>query len=107
MTVYVPGLTETDPKKIIRSLQQLAAGRSNATLTATLRMNFATTIVTAPQAGMIAPGSVPIPVAATAAAAAELASGNMYVSSVGADTFTITHTNSATAGRTFLYAIIG
>jgi len=31
MTAYVPSVNETDPKKIILSLQQLAAGRSNAT----------------------------------------------------------------------------
>jgi hypothetical protein len=43
----------------------------------------------------------------TAAAAAELASGNMYVSAKTAGTsFTVTHTNSATAGRTFDFTVI-
>jgi hypothetical protein len=107
MTAYVPSINETDPKKIILSLQQLAAGRSNATGTVTLATGSATTVVTPTQSGMIAVGSQPIFTPMTAAAAAELASGNMYVSVVAKDTFTITHTNSATAGRTFLYAILG
>ena len=107
MTAYVPSLTETDPKKIILSLQQLAAGRSNATGTVTLTVSSATTVVTPTQSGMIAPGSVPILVPTTANAAAEVGNGTMYISSVGKDTFTITHANSATTGRTFLYAILG
>jgi len=60
MTVYIPGLNETDLKKIILSLQQLGAGRSNATGTVTLAANSATTVVTPAQAGMIATGSQPI-----------------------------------------------
>jgi len=107
MTVYVPGITETDLKKIVLAIQQLAAGRSNATGTVTLTTSSATTVVTPTQSGMIASGSVPILVPTTANAAAEVSGGTMYVSSVGKDTFTITHTNSATTGRTFLYAILG
>jgi hypothetical protein len=107
MTAYVPSLTETDLKKIILSLQQLAAGRSNAVGTVTLATGAATTVVTPTQSGMIAPGSTVLLTPTTAPAAAEQASGNMYVSTVAKDTFTITHTNSATVGRTFLYAILG
>ena len=36
MTAYVPGITETDLKKIVLAMQQLAAGRSNAVGTVTL-----------------------------------------------------------------------
>lgn len=107
MVAFVPPTEETDLKKVIMSLQQVAAGRSNAAGTVTLATGSATTVVTPKQKGTIAPGSTPIFTANTAAAAAELASGNMFVSSVGLDTFTITHTNSATAGRTFLYSISG
>ena len=107
MTVFVPGTTETDLKKIILSLQQLAAGRSNANGTVTLATGSATTVVTPTQKGTIAPNSTVLLEAMTAAAAAERASGALYISSVGLDTFTITHTNSATAGRTFRYAISG
>jgi len=107
VTAYVPSVTETDLKKIILAIQQLAAGRSNAVGTVTLATSSATTVVTPTQSGMIAPGSVPILVPTTANAATEVGNGTMYVSSVGKDTFTITHANSATAGRTFLYAVLG
>lgn len=107
MTVQVPGITETDLKKIVLSIQQLGAGRSNAHGTVTLATSSATTVVTPSQSGMIAPGSTVLTEPMTATAATEKASGAMFISSVGQDTFTITHTNSATAGRTFRYAIHG
>lgn len=107
MTVFVPGLTETDLKRIILSIQQLAAGRSNAVGTVTLATGSATTVVTPTQSGMIAPTSTVILTPTTANAATEVGNGTMYVSSVGKDTFTVTHANSATTGRTFLYAILG
>lgn len=106
MTVFTPGITETDLKKIVLSIHQLAAGRSNATGTVTLTENSATTVVTT-QAGTCSTGSVPILIPTTANAATEYGAGTWYISSVGIDTFTITHVNSATAGRTFLYAIQG
>ena len=107
MTVYLPSLEETDQRKINTSIQQLGAGRSNATGTVTLTISATTTVVTPPRSGLIAPGSVPILVPTTANAAAEVGNGTMYISSVGIDTFTITHANSATTGRSFLYAILG
>ncbi len=118
MTAYVPELNETDLKKIVLAVQQLAAGRSNATGTVTLRTSNATTVVVPNQVGTVAAASITpsgnalppsqvILTPTTAAAAAEIASGNMYVSAVAKDTFTITHTNSATANRTFAYAILG
>lgn len=106
MTAYVPGLTETDLKKIILSIQQLAAGRSNAVGTVTLATGAATTVVTTTK-GLCAPGSVPDLIPASANAATEFGAGTWYISSVGIDTFTITHVNSATTARTFLYAIHG
>ena len=106
MTVLTPGLTETDLKKIILTIQQLAAGRSNAVGSVTLTQNSATTVVTT-KTGTCAPGSVPILVPTTANAATEFGAGTWYISSVGLDTFTITHVNSATASRTFAYVIVG
>lgn len=106
MTAYVPGLTETDLKKVILSIQQLAAGRSNAIGTVTLTVNVGSTTVTTAK-GTCAPGSVPILVPTTATAATEYGAGTWYISSVGLDTFTITHVNSATTLRTFIYAILG
>lgn len=117
MTVLVPDINEGDLKKFALALNQIAAGRSNATGTVTLTQNSATTVVTTRE-GLVSPATttpsgVAIPAsrigltATTAAAATEAGSGNMYVSSVGKDTFTITHTNSATAGRTFAWSIHG
>jgi hypothetical protein len=105
MTAFVPGITETDLKKIVLSIQQLAAGRSNAVGTVTLTTSSATTVVTA--TGNCASGSTPILTPTTANAAAEVGNGTMYVSAVANNSFTITHANSATTGRTFLYAILG
>ena len=106
MTVYLPEINETDLKKIVLALQQLGAGRSNSVGTVTLTQNSATTVVTT-RTGTCAPGSVPILIPTTANAATEFGAGTWYISSVGVDTFTITHVNSATASRTFLYAIHG
>lgn len=106
MTVLVPGLTETDLKKIILTIQQLAAGRSNATGSVTLTQNSATTVVTT-RTGTCAPGSKVSLTPTTANAATEFGAGTWYISSVGLDTFTITHINSATASRTFDYFIVG
>lgn len=106
MVAYVPGLTETDPKKIIQSLQELAAGRSNTVGSVTLATGAATTVVTT-RTGTCAPGSVPILIPATVNAATEFGAGSWYISSVGIDTFTITHVNSATMLRTFLYVVVG
>lgn len=107
MVAYVPSITETDLKKIVLSLQQLAAGRSNAVGNVTLTTGAATTVVTVTQTGIIASGSKVWIQETTAAAAAEKASGNCFISAVANDTFTITHTNSATAGRTFFWGVQG
>lgn len=104
MTAYVPGTEETNLKKIILSLQQLAAGRSNAVGTVTLATGAATTVVMDMNCAV---GSTVLPFPTNAASAAEYASGNMYIGAVANGSFTITHTNSATAGRTFRYAIHG
>lgn len=106
MTAFVPEMNETDLKRIILSLQQLAAGRSNSVGSVTLTLNSATTVVTT-RTGTCAPGSVPIPIPASVNGATEYGAGAWYISSVGIDTFTITHTNSATADRTWLYVIVG
>ena len=104
MTAYVPGITETDLKKINLAIQQLAAGRSNATGTVTLKTAAATTVVTD---NNCAARSTPLLTPTTANAAAEIGNGTLYVSAVANGSFTITHVNSATTGRTFLYALQG
>lgn len=104
MTAYVPGISETDLKKIVLAIQQLAAGRSNAVGSVTLVTGSAATMVTTANC---ASGSTPILTPASASAAAELGNGTLHVSAVTNGSFTITHANSATVGRTFLYAILG
>jgi hypothetical protein len=104
VSAYVPAITETDPKKVILSLQQLAAGRSNATGTVTLTVSAASTVVIDKNC---AAASVPILVPTTANAAAEVGNGTMYISAVANSSFTITHANSGTTGRTFIYALVG
>ena len=104
MTAFVPGKSETDLKKIILALQQLAAGRSNATGTVTLAAGAPTTAVSNVNC---AAGTVPLLTPASAAAAAEVGNGTIYVSAVTNGAFTITHANSAVTGRTFRYALQG
>ena len=104
MTAYVPGITETDLKKIVLAVQQLAAGRSNAAGTVTLATSAATTVVTDKNC---AAGSTPLLTPTTANAAVEVGNGTVFISAVANGSFTITHANSATTGRTFLYAIHG
>jgi len=104
MTAYVPGITETDLKKIVLAIQQLAAGRSNAVGSVTLATGASSTTVTTANC---AAGSVPILVPASANAATEVGNGTMYVSAVANGAFTITHANAGTTGRVFLWAVVG
>jgi hypothetical protein len=104
MTAYVPGIAETDLKRIVLAIQQLAAGRSNAVGTVTLATASATTVVADKNC---AAGSTPLLSPTTANAAAEAGNGTMYISAVTNGSFTITHANSANSGRTFLYALHG
>lgn len=104
MTAYVPGLDESDLKKIILSLQQLAAGRSNAVGTVTLTASTTTTTVTD---NNCAEGSTPVLVPTTANASAERGNGTIYISAVANKSFTITHASNTQTDRTFKYAILG
>lgn len=104
MTVLLPHMTEADLKKIILSIQQLGAGRSNAVGSVTLTVSVATTTVTDKNCAV---GSTIHFMPTTANAATEQGNGTMYVSAVANGSFTITHANSATTGRTFSYAISG
>jgi hypothetical protein len=104
MTAYVPGITETDLKKINLAIQQIASGRSNATGTVTLTTGATATVV---NDNNCSAGSTPLLTPTTANAAAEIGNGTLYVSAVANGSFTITHANSATSGRTFLYALQG
>jgi|SRR5581483_1299063 len=106
MTVFVPGLEEKDPKNVIRAIQQLAAGRSNAVGTVTLAVSAASTTVTDENC---AAGSVPILVPTTAHAAAEDGNGTRYIptATIENGSFVIQHANNSQADRTYLYALFG
>jgi hypothetical protein len=104
MTAYVPGITETDLKKIVLAIQQLVAGRSNAAGSVTLATGAASTVVADKNCSA---GSTPILMPATVNASAEFGNGTIYISAVANGSFTIAHANSATTGRSFLYAIHG
>jgi len=106
MVVYVPALEERDPKAVIRTVQQLAAGRSNAVGTVTLAVSAATTTVTDMNCSA---GSVPLLVPATADAATEDGAGTRYIpaATITNGAFVIHHANSAVADRTYLYALLG
>jgi hypothetical protein len=102
MSGYFPGRDERNPSNIVRAIQDLFMGRSNATGRFTCTLNQATTVVTAPNCG---PDSEVFLQAVTANAAAEVGGGTIYVSARGQGQFTVTHANSATATRVFAYRI--
>lgn len=101
MTAYVPGTQERDLTKFALSLQQIAAGRSNAVGIVTLRANETTTIVDDMNC---ASGSVINLTPTTANAAAAI--GSSYVTSSN-KSFTITHASNSQTDRTFYYGIQG
>lgn len=106
MTAYTPGITETDLKKIVLAIQQLAAGRSNATGTVTLTANAATTTVTDANC---ATGSMIDLMPTNANSATEYGAGTWYIATATIlnGSFVITHANNAQTDRTFRYAING
>jgi hypothetical protein len=104
MTAYVPGITETDLKKIVLSLQQLAAGRSNAVGTVTLTANAASTAVSD---NNVAAGSTILLMPTTSNAAAAIATTYIPTATIVNKSFTITHANNAQVDKTFRYAILG
>lgn len=99
-----PSTGETNVWAIVQAVCELFEGRSHAVGTFTLATGAATTVVTAPNC---APSAYPLLTPLHANAAAEIASGNMYVSAIAKGQFTVTHTNSATANRKFGYALQG
>lgn len=93
---------EKNQQVINDAIRQLQQGRSNAVGTVTLTANAASTVVTAPNCG---PNSAVFLFPRTANAAAIVAA--TYVSAVVAGSFTVTHTNSATADKTFYWVALG
>lgn len=102
MSGFNVGTTEKDPAKFALAIQQLYAGRSDATGAVTLAAGATSTVVNprncAPQCAVFL-----FPKTANAAAAL----ATTFVSSVGKQTFTITHANNAQTDRSFFYVAIG
>ncbi len=93
---------EKDPAKFAVAIQQLYAGRSNATGTVTLAAGATSTVVNPPNC---APQSAVFLFPKTANAAAALAT--TFINSVGKQSFTISHANNAQIDRSFFYVCLG
>lgn len=96
--------SETRLDRIVAAIRQLIQGRDDACGTVSLQASSASTVVSAPNcaatsAVFLSPKS--------AHAAAEIAAGGCYVSSVVNGSFTITHANNAQADRTFFWTARG
>lgn len=103
MTVQILPLSNANDKQqlllIATTVNEVLKGRANNTGTLTLEENVTTTVV---EDNLFQSGQVPLLVPTTANAAAALA--NTYVSARANGSFTLTHANTATTDRTFLYA---
>jgi hypothetical protein len=95
---------EKDPAKFAIAIQQLYAGRSNAAGSVTLEAGAASTVVKAPNC---APQTSVFLFPKTANGAAALAAGTTFISSVGKQSFTISHANNAQTDRSFFYVCLG
>jgi hypothetical protein len=91
----------------VQAINDLSAGRSNASGQVTLTPNVATTTIVGPNVNENAEVFL---FPRTASAATEVGAGMIYASITriaSVPTVTITHANSATADRTFAYVILG
>lgn len=97
--VPVQGLDQqTQLILLSETLNKVISGRANNVGTLTLTAGTTTTTVLDNQ---FESGMVPVLIATTANAAA--ATANVYVSARANGSFTLTHSNTATLDRTFLY----
>ena len=106
MTVRTVSRNEKDLGLFALAISELASGRSNAVGTFTCTQNQATTTVTDANC---ASGSTILYTPTTANASAEVGAGTIYIATATIlnGSFVVTHANSATASRTFRYAIVG
>lgn len=103
MTLPVPALTNPDLKQqillIVSTVIEMLKGRDNSVGTFTLTANATTTTVTDNQ---FSSDMMPIWTPTTANAAGAMT--NLYVSARTKGSFTLTHSNTATNDRVFLYS---
>lgn len=93
----------SDQRETSEVVNNILAGKLNATASITITNSATSTVVTDYRVGS---ESVILFMPTTSAGATELASGSMYVSSRSKNSFTITHTNDTTT-RSFDYVVLG
>ena len=86
------------------AINSVIDGRQNNVGTLTLTANAGTTVVSDRRAGT---ESVISLMPTTGNAAAEIGAGTLYIASVTAGAFTVTHANNAQTDRTFKYEVTG
>lgn len=104
MSATIVQTNEKDLTKFAFSIQQLAAGRSNAVGTVTLRASQTTTTVLAPNCGA---ESAVFLFPQTANAAAVWTSLYVPAATVTPGQFIIQHPSNANADKTFSYVALG
>lgn len=104
MAGNVPNPKEASTHRIVQAVRELFQGRSNAVGTVTLEAGGTSTSVVAINCGS---DSKIFITPTTANAAAEVGAGGLYVSSVSAGAFVLTHANNAQTDRTFYYVALG
>lgn len=97
-------LDENYIRKLVRVVNQIMRGKTNNTGEVTLDTTTTATVVADINVGAESFISF---MPTTANAALEVSSGSMYVSTVGDQTFTVTHDSNTTADRTFIYTVVG
>jgi hypothetical protein len=90
--------------RIVQSIRDLFAGRSNAVGTVTLTANAASTVVAALNVGA---SSRVFLSPTTANASAEFGNGTIRISAVTSGGFTIAHANNAQNDRAFYWLALG
>lgn len=100
--ILFPTAFDYNPIRIVSAIMQIAQGRSNAVGTVTLAAGAGTTVVAFDNCSEESQVFLS-PKTANASAAVS----NVYVSSIGNGTFTLTHANNAQTDRTFGFACLG
>lgn len=89
-------------RQIALAVNLLIDGQSNATGQFTLSAGAASTVITDLRVGINA-RILLMPITANAAAA----QATTYISSIGKQTFTVSHANNSQTDKTFKYAVVG
>ena len=104
MSGFSVSAQEKDPAAFATAIQELYAGRSNASGSVTLAAGAASTVVAAMNC---APQAAVFLFPQTANGAAAIPSTFVAPANVRAGSFTINHANNAQTDRTFFYVCIG